>query len=349
MAPSQDLQTRPEPWQGTFSNSTTLDDIVACFRLLLGRLPNREEWRGHSARVGEPLDMVVGSYVSSLEFSRRGLGAPGTLGSVGQAQLPSFSIYFEADDAAVGRHVTWEDFDADVIAVFRRFVRPGAHVLDLGANIGYFTMLSASLVGPSGSVMAIEPNPGNARLIEASRRANGFAQVRVVQVAAGREAGLLVLHRSHSNGTTSAAPDDVVSLLAAETVACVRVDGIVPRGRRIGFIKADVEGAEYLALSGCLRIIRRDRPVILTEFSPSLMQGISGISGPGYLAWLTGLGYRLSIVQPDGSLLAAGPAAIMAEHAARGIDHLDLVAEPIPVAMHVQQRLRRLAAKLGRR
>ncbi len=348
MAPSQDLQTRPEPWQGEYSNSTTLDDIVACFRLLLGRLPNREEWRGHSSRVGEPLDMVVGSYVNALEFSRRGLGAAGSLGSVELVRLPGFSIHTESGDAAVGQHVRADNYEADVTAVFRRYLRPGAHILDLGANIGYFTMLSASLVGPSGSVLAIEPNPNNARMIEASRRANGFSQVTVVQVAAGFEPGLLVLHRSHSNGTTSATPGDASALLAAETVACVRVDQIVPRRRRIDFIKVDVEGAEYLALSGCLRIIRRDRPVIVTEFSPSLMPGISGISGPGYLAWLTGLGYRLSIVQPDGSLLAAGPAAIMAEHEARGIDHLDLVAEPLAAAERVQRRLRHVVSRLRR-
>ena len=247
MTPLHDQESDAAPWAGSFSPVATADDILACFRLLLGRLPHREEWRGHAMRVGEPLETVVGSYVNSLEFSRRGLGDPGALGLVELARLPAFSIYTETDDAAVGRFVRSDNYEADVTAVFRRFVQPGWHVLDLGANIGYFTMLSAALVGPSGSVMAIEPNPNNARLIEASRRVNGFSQVRVVQVAAGREAGLLVLHRAHSNGTTSAAPDDTAGLIASETVACVRVDGIVPRGRRIGLIKADVEGAEYLA------------------------------------------------------------------------------------------------------
>ena len=346
MTPLHDQELDAAPWTGSFSPVATADDILACFRLLLGRLPHREEWRGHAMRVGEPLETVVGSYVNSLEFSRRGLGDPGALGLVELARLPAFSIYTETDDAAVGRFVRTDNYEADVTAVFRRFVQPGWHVLDLGANIGYFTMLSAALVGPSGSVMAIEPNPNNARLIEASRRVNGFSQVRVVQVAAGREAGLLVLHRAHSNGTTSAAPDDTAGLIASETVACVRVDGIVPRGRRIGLIKADVEGAEYLALSGCLRIIRRDRPVIVTEFSPSMMPGISGISGPAYLSWLIGLGYRLSIVLPDGSLRGADPEAIMQEHEERGIDHLDLVAEPMPAARRMRQRLHRVASRL---
>ncbi len=318
-----------EPWAGTFPDRAEARDIFYCFRLLLGRRPNREEWPGHASRAGEALDQVVASYVNSLEFSRRGLAEARSLGEVSLARLPGFSIYTEADDAAVGRHVRGDNYEADVTAVFRALLRPGAHVLDLGANIGYFTMLSASLVGPSGSVIAVEPNPSNARLVEASRRANGYANVTVAQVAAGTAAGLLALHRSHSNGTTSPAPDDPSALLDAETVGCVRAETLVPAGRRIDLIKVDVEGAEYLALGGCSRLIRRDRPRIVSEFSPSLMPGISGISGPAYLDWLQRLGYRLRLVQPDGSLRDAGPDAIMAEHERRGTDHLDLLAEPL--------------------
>jgi len=338
---SPEVEPGPEPWNGAFSDRATGSDIVACFRLLLGRLPNREEWRGHSSRVGEPLDQVVGSYVNALEFALRGLQLSKPLGSLELAQLPDFRVYIETDDAAVGRHVRVNNYEADVTAVFRRFLHPGSHVLDLGANIGYFTMLSASLVGPSGSVIAVEPNARNARMIEASRQANGFGQVTVVQVAAGPAPGLLVLHRAHSNGTTSAAPDDAAALFAAETVGCVRADTLVPPGRRIDFIKVDVEGAEYLALGGCTGIIRRDRPIIVTEFSPSLMPGISGIDGRTYLGWLTGLGYRLSIVLPDGSLRPATQEAILAEYAARGTDHIDLVAEPLGSPDALPQRIRR--------
>ncbi len=335
-----------EPWTGSHSPRADAADILGCFRLILGRLPNREEWRGHAMQIGEPLDQVVASYVNSLEFARRGLIGSDALGRVELARLPGFAIYTQMGDAAVGRHVREDDYERDVSALFRARLRPGDHVLDLGANIGYFSMLSASLVGPTGSVIAVEPNPANARLVEASRRANGFDTVRVVQVAAGLSPGLLVLNRSHSNGTTSAVPDAVAALLNAETVGCVRADTLVPASRRIGLIKADVEGAEYLALGGCTATIRRDRPLIVTEFSPSLMPGISGISGPAYLDWLVGLGYRLHVVEADGSARPATPDGVMREHAARGTDHLDLLAEPVPAG---GSTLGRLARRLRRR
>jgi FkbM family methyltransferase len=302
-------------------------DIRACFRLLLGRAPNPEEWRGHSMRVGEDLAGVVASYVNSLEFHRRGLLRRDKPARIGISDLPGFRIFTDADDAAVGRYVRDDNYEPAVTQVVRGLLAPGMGVLDLGANIGYFTMLAASIVGPSGFVMAVEPNPRNAKLLEASRRANGFDQVVVCQVAAGPEPGLLVLHTSHSNGTTSSLPSDEDALLLAETVACARPDSLLPPERRIDLIKVDVEGAEYRALLGCRATIHDHRPVIVTEFSPDLMPGISGIDGEFYLGWLQEQGYHLSIIEPDATLRPVSSiTAVMAAYVAQETDHLDLVA-----------------------
>jgi hypothetical protein len=113
-------------------------------------------------------------------------------------------------------------------------------------------------------------------------------------------------------------------------VACMDIDAVLPGDASIGFIKVDVEGAEYNALQGCLRTIRRDRPVIVSEFSPGLMPGISGIDGAGYLRFLIDLGYDLSIIRNEGRLVQGGedPAHILSEHLATGLDHIDIVAIP---------------------
>ena len=317
------------PWELPYDGKASQEDIIACFRLLLGRAPNREEWRGHSSRAGQALPDVVASYVNSLEFARRGLLHLDHQGELKLTDLPGFRIYAAAADEAVGRHVQAGSYEPEVTSVFRRLLRPGMGVIDLGANIGFFSMLSASLVGEQGWVLAVEPNPANAKLLEASRQANGFGHVTVCQVAAAAAPGLLALHASDSNGTTAGLPDGVDALLAAVTVPCVRVDGLLQAGRQVHLIKADVEGAEYNALRGCAEVIARDRPHLVTEFSPGLLPGISGISGPEYLRWLAGLGYRIGAIQRDGSV---GPPldadAVMAEYDAQDADHLDLLASP---------------------
>lgn len=317
-------------WQAAYDPRATEADILACFRLLLGRHPNPEEWSGHMSRAGLDLASVVPIYLGSLEFARRELMTPGDGETPGVGQADGFRIYAMPGDAAVGRHVLAGQYEPDVTAVFRRLLRPGMGVVDIGANVGWFTMLSASIVGPDGFVLAVEPNPANARLIEASRRLNGFDHVMVSQTAAGQAVGLLALHALDSNGTTSAPSGKLELLLAARTVPCVPVDALVPAGRKIGLVKVDVEGAEFLALRGAETMLRRDRPVIISEFSPSFMAGISGIDGVAYLNWLAGLGYVVAVVQPDGSCGPAGSdaAPIMAEWQRRGTGHIDIVATP---------------------
>ena len=236
------------------------------------------------------------------------------------------------DDLDVGRHVQSNNYEPDVTLVFQRLLRPGMGVLDVGANIGYFSMLSASLVGPSGFVLAVEPNPENARMLEASRRLNGYEHVTIAQVAAGRSTGLLALHVAQSNGTTSNPSSNLEALLAARTVPCIAIDHLIPAGQQINLIKVDVEGAEYNALLGCSDLIARDRPVIISEFSPDMMPGISGVSGEEYLRWILARGYDIGVIRPDGTTLPPTReiGAIMAQYQARGRDHIDLLATPTP-------------------
>ena len=319
-----------------FLGRATTRDIYYCFRLLLGRHPHPEEWRGHAMRAGEDLNGVVSSFAGSLECARRGLvrnslHADASPGAPILSTLEGFVLFSDPRDASVGSAVRAGSYEPEICTQFRRLLSPGMCVLDIGANIGFFAMLSSRLVGSNGHVVAVEPNPRNVRLLESSRRQNGIANMTVLQVAAGRANGLLVLHTSYSNGTTASLPSDVAEIMGAETVPAIRLDDLLPAERKLDLIKIDVEGAEYPALQGCEAAIRRDWPHIISEFSPGLMPGIAGIDGPGYLGWLVGLGYSLSVICPDGTLLAAGTntPVVMDAYEARRADHIDIIASKI--------------------
>ncbi len=315
----------PAPTPSGFDNYASAADIEACFRLILGRHPNPEERAGHFSRAGEELSTVVASYLSSLEFSRRELGRSSGTAPI-EVTKDGYVIMVREDDLAVGRAVLTGDYEPDVSACIANHLVPGQSVIDLGANIGAISMLAASIVGPEGYVLAVEPNPRNAHLLEISRRRNGFSQIVVCQCAAGPRTELLVLHSSFSNGTTSTMSDED-DATETETVPAIPPERLVPTDRRIDLIKADVEGAEYLALQGCLAVIRRDHPMIVSEFSPDMLAGISGIDGPSYCDWLVSLGYRLSVIEPDGGLSPCLDATgIMDAYRARGTDHIDIAA-----------------------
>jgi FkbM family methyltransferase len=321
----------PYPLGGEHSQTATAEDIFYCFRLLLGRNPNPEEWPGHSSRAGKDLETVVSSYLTSREFDARGLLNKTYRDQVELVQFPRFSIFASNDDLAVGHHIIGgRPYDPGIAVIFERYVKPGMAVVDVGANIGCLTMLLASLVGASGLVVAVEPNPENIKLLEASRRANGFEQVLIIQAAAGRQTGVLALNVSHSNGMTGGLPDDADAIFASRPVACVALDAILPKGRPLDLVKIDTEGAELNALIGLSETINRDRPVIVSEFSPGMLQGISGCSGPEYLGFLIAKGYRIGVIERDGSETGFGDDVdgVMGAYSRSGIDHIDIIATP---------------------
>ena len=322
--------TERTPIPATYAKTATYEDIFYCFRLLLGRNPNPEEWPGHSSRVGEDLENVVSSYVTSREFAERGLLDKTYCDQVELVRLPRFSLFASNDDLAVGHHVRSGSYEPGVTAVLMRYVKPGMSVVDIGANIGYFTILLASLVGERGVVVAVEPNPENIKLMEASRRVNGFDQVLIIQAAAGRHTGLLSLNVSYSNGITGEVSDNLNAILASHPVPGFALDGLLPKDRQISLMKIDVEGAELNALIGLSQTIDRDHPVIVSEFSPGALPGISRCSGPEYLRFLIDKGYRIGVIEKDGSETGFGHDVdgVMGAYLLSGIDHIDIIATP---------------------
>jgi FkbM family methyltransferase len=314
------------PWTRPYDGIACAEDIFFCFRLLLGRHPPPEEWIGHSSRIGEELAPVVVSYLKSLEFTRRGLllqyRHPDQIALV---ERENFKIFSYKDDPAIGG----DAYEPEVQAIFRRFLKPGMSVLDVGAILGFHTMHAASIVGPSGYVLAVEPSVKNVRLLEASRRHNGFDWVNVVQVAAGRKVSILALN-ADSKGTTSQIPEDLATLMGAETVTSVPLDILIPLERKIDFIKVDIEGAEYNALVGLQQTIQRCRPIIVSAFTPGFMPAISGVKGIEYLHWFIERDYRLGVIEKDGTIFEAFEDCelVMAKLRARDTDRIDIIAQP---------------------
>lgn len=314
-------------WVGGFPAQATVKDIYFCFRLILGRNPHKEEWAGHSNRAGEPLQDIVRTYLHSQEFNNRNLMDRAVPENIQKAQYESFEIYAAQDDIAVGRHVLAGNYESDVTQVFKDFLRPGMGIVDIGANIGYYSLLSASLVGGDGWVMAVEPNCENIKFIEASRRVNHFDHLQIIQAAASINEDIMVLRNEYSNGTCSFLPEDEGELFASETVGCLRIDKLV--NKKVDLIKIDVEGAELLAVQGCIGLIDTYRPAVVFEFSPPRI-----VDRDGKVAWEILLdiffsrNYGLFVIKPGGKLLPChNPEEASHLFDESGVDHIDLLAK----------------------
>jgi hypothetical protein len=126
---------------------------------------------------------------------------------------------------------------------------------------------------------------------------------------------------------TSAIPEDAAAVITSTTVPSVKIDDLIPKNKKIDFVKIDVEGAEYNALLGASELIARDHPTIVSEFAPQTMPGISGVDGRQYLRFLLDFGYTIGVIEHDGGISDCGTdaEAVMSAYAARGVDHIDIL------------------------
>ncbi|MFZ0547269.1 MAG: FkbM family methyltransferase [Candidatus Promineifilaceae bacterium] len=161
------------------------------------------------------------------------------------------------------------DNEMVVQRVFESQLQPGDVLFDVGANIGFFTVISAKLVGPQGHVYAFEPLPDNFSALSHNIALNDFSNVTLINSAVADESGqgeLLVAYYSggSSLSTVATPPPDLKESMVVQTVA---VDDFLADGskRRPKMVKIDVEGAELTVMRGMVETIRRDHPVILYE------------------------------------------------------------------------------------
>lgn len=314
---------------GEFSNLADIKDIFYSFRLILGRNPNPEECIGHSGMAGKELTEVVKSYVQSMEFQNRNLFQSQD-GEIALIDTGDFKIYVDTQDQAVGAHIAHGAYEPHVTQVFRTYLEPGMRVLDIGANIGYFSLLSSSIIGENGHVFSIEPNSNNCRKLQASKSINKLSNITIMQVAASDDTTLLAMNTSYSNGTTSGLSSEIDILMRSSTVPAFKIDNLKDFDEGVNFIKIDVEGAEYKALKGAELMLTKFKPMIVSEFSPTAMPSISGVDGITYLKYLSSLGYNLNVIDPSGDIHRYGEDihGVMLAFDKSGVDHIDLFAIP---------------------
>ncbi|HET9209405.1 MAG TPA: FkbM family methyltransferase [Thermoanaerobaculia bacterium] len=179
------------------------------------------------------------------------------------------------------------------VRFLRGQVRPGMVVFDVGANLGFYTLLLAGRVGPEGRVHAFEPDPLSFDILR--RRAAGRANVETERTAVGDQAGTITLYTSRSNRADNRVhPSLDAGATEAVEVPLTTLDGYcAARGiERIDAVKMDIQGAEVAALSGFRETLARLKPRwMLIEFSPEHLRG-AGSSPEAFWQMLGELGYE---------------------------------------------------------
>jgi FkbM family methyltransferase len=158
------------------------------------------------------------------------------------------------------------EYEREVQAAIRRHLAPGGHFWDVGAHIGFFTLIASRAVGPTGRVHAFEPNPPSRERLSQTIALNELGNVVVHEEAIAAVEGASVLHAHPLSPmwtlVAARGEDEGVDVRCTTIVALAELLGVPD------LIKIDAEGAEVDVLRGGLAVLSGDRrPVVIVEFS----------------------------------------------------------------------------------
>ena len=177
-----------------------------------------------------------------------------------------------ADSSVVGKVVYFGGlFDYDLMHFVLRYLRPGDRALDLGANVGVYSLLAAKAVGPHGRVDAVEAFPACMARLRENLTLNGAVQVRCHEVAISdrEEEVSLVTDRGVANHIAAAGDEGHQQMRVRTTTMAA----ILAEGPPCALVKMDIEGSEYAALKGSEELLAAHHPpAYLFEAVPSLLQ-----------------------------------------------------------------------------
>jgi FkbM family methyltransferase len=246
---------------------------------------------------------------------------PGLMPAVADVRTDIGDLYIAAHDEAILDHLrrdgTWEPDEA---AAITGAVSRGMTVLDLGAHVGYRTILMARLVGPTGRVIAVEAAPANFALLNANIYRHGLTNVLTVPLAAGERRGEVELAISTTN-----TGDNRLFARAGEGTVKVKMqplDDLFPANARLDFIKSDLQGYDQRALRGMEQALKRSLPSIVVEFCPRDIRDI-GDDPIETLGYYRTLGYDVSVVSE--ALTFATDGEVMARAAAADHEYVNLL------------------------
>lgn len=193
-------------------------------------------------------------------------------------------------------------FEESETRLFEKSIKPGMVVVDIGANIGYYSLIASGLVGRKGRVYAFEPEPKNHGILLQNIRENNFVNIVPVKLALSDRKGIARLYTDKSNeGGNSLSGTNVMDRQGSVDVQTTTMDsyfGGNAGGFKVDFIKIDVEGAEGLVFKGAKKVLKNRRLKIMMEFCPYFLRNM-GTDPLGLLERMHALGFRIKCIDGE--------------------------------------------------
>ena len=204
------------------------------------------------------------------------------------------SILLPQDEVMLPWIRHYRSWEPELASCLRSLLVPGMTFVDIGAHVGYHTLLASDAVGPSGRVVALEPEPNNFALLLANLKARGATNVQPVASAAWNKSGNVILRVSPQNSGDHRVYRTVGP--GAIHVPSIALDELLTFEPVVDVVKSDTQGTDHIAIQGMEATIARCRPVILAEFWPAGIVAF-GDDPLGVLDYYRSMGLTLALLE----------------------------------------------------
>jgi len=216
-----------------------------------------------------------------------------------------FKMVLDKTDVDISQQIKvhgWYEDEKFESQIFSEHLKQGMTVLDLGGNIGFYTMLARSIVGLQGKVITFEPFPSNANLIRSSIEENSFDNVIVVEAAVSDTIGKTILYLSpdacsehsllnlHFKYNREPVQKNIqVDIITVDNYLANNIDNF-----KVDFIKMDIEGSESHAIKGMKKVFEENKQMnLMTEFWPNGFK-VDGSEPLDFLEAIEGSGFEIN-------------------------------------------------------
>ncbi len=168
-----------------------------------------------------------------------------------------------------------KDYEADNYLFLQQQVKPGMHIIDIGAHLGLFSAYSSRLTGPQGKILCFEPTPETFSVLKETLRLNRCDNVIPVQAAVSSREGTATFYVGNASvsNTNSLVKNKPDSESSAYEVQMVTIDSVVSQYLlKPSLIKIDAEGAELDVLKGGIKTWQELKPILILGLHPEFMR-----------------------------------------------------------------------------
>jgi FkbM family methyltransferase len=281
----------------------TRDEVIWGYRYILGREPESEAVVNATAAAVDNFREFRRILLGSAEFDRICIQSRASwFQRPVWVAAPVFGglrlLWIDLSDRFVSLGCLQDGYELVETNFLKRILRNDDVFLDIGANVGWYTLLASTIIDSHGHIYAFEPHRPTVEYLQRTVALNNLnSLIDVYPIGLAKESKTELLAWVAGTGNGGAASLGGNSVLQGMNTQSIEVRPLDSLGiARVNVIKIDVEGAELLVMEGATRILDRDRPIVMSEVLPGQLQRVSGCTPEDYFGYFACRHYRAYIL-----------------------------------------------------